>query len=1107
MTIQQHASFDSSAAELNATSKLVKAWESKNAKNAAKAGGVSLMALSLAACGGSSTTDNTNSGNAGDVTDDGNTGTDAGDIDSPTTPVASNASLSIENDDLPGTDAADAFVAKLTSTVFGTVANTLSSADVINGGGGVDSLDAEIINEFVGFNGTTIDIQPTISNVEVIRFEAREVGTTSLPAETITVDAKNITGHDSVGSYYSDGDLLIENMNTMTDDGDIRLTSDITITMAYTDSFNSDQDASDLFVLFDEDYLNTSADTSGSTLTIQVVNAVTNVDNGNPLFGTTALSINVGDTTVNVDLSAIAADETLTFATAYDAAVEAINSAMTAEGITTVTAAVQDLTPAVFSIGVTVDGTDYVAGDSAGSFHPILVTNTGSEELARGDFTQAQTDEVTDINSNMASTTASEVDVPISINIDLEKVGRDGEGGNLVIGAKDLNLNGDTDVDQNDGIEVFNINVIGDSDLPSNLGYIASTNEELLTVNISTDSSETGTDGYAALTVRGIDDTVDLVNPFGGTLNRLDADEFLGDLAVGEELAAFDIDTFTATGGGDVTLVMELGAGDATDGQGADAGLVSTGVLARSVTTGAGDDAIVLDINGGVQMTVNTGAGDDTFTADIDGNTDSTSSESSLDLTSAAGDNTVTLSTDVAQGVINAADVDLGTGADTVTGGSVALTVDTGAGNDVIYADNTGDKSDFAVTAASLANALGVAGNSGLNDVELLYGEKMTITLAMPEADGDADSYVNGYEIINAAVTTEGYISTAAEVNQSIADAINADAVINKLVEAEVSSLGTLTVTYLVDGAPTSNTEVAMTVEFTGTALNAAALTTDQAAFLDAVRAEVGDSTLTDADIVTDINAAGSTYSEEFNGTQGTGSVDGGGDNVLNGGAGDDVIVSNSEVESQADAIQATIDAFNLTIQHDTVVIDANEFGNDVVVHFNEGITTTSFGIDGATGGADDVVATEAKDFLSFEFLDNMTSASGSSVSEVRIDGTVAANTSIVENSVVVLDVSDFTATSLETLTESNILADINADAVTSFDGTLASNTVGNTGKAIFLVEDDGNTAPTAHNEGYYNVYEVTYTDAAGVFEATSVNLAGSLDFGEVLDITSGNVI
>ena len=41
---------------MNATSKLVKAWESKNAKNAAKFGGISLMALSLAACGGSDDT-------------------------------------------------------------------------------------------------------------------------------------------------------------------------------------------------------------------------------------------------------------------------------------------------------------------------------------------------------------------------------------------------------------------------------------------------------------------------------------------------------------------------------------------------------------------------------------------------------------------------------------------------------------------------------------------------------------------------------------------------------------------------------------------------------------------------------------------------------------------------------------------------------------------------------------------------------------------------------------------------------------------------------------------------------------------------------------------
>ena len=44
------------AASWAATSKLLKAWESKNSKNAAKAGGFIFMAVSLAACGGSSTT-------------------------------------------------------------------------------------------------------------------------------------------------------------------------------------------------------------------------------------------------------------------------------------------------------------------------------------------------------------------------------------------------------------------------------------------------------------------------------------------------------------------------------------------------------------------------------------------------------------------------------------------------------------------------------------------------------------------------------------------------------------------------------------------------------------------------------------------------------------------------------------------------------------------------------------------------------------------------------------------------------------------------------------------------------------------------------------------
>jgi hypothetical protein len=1046
----------------------VKAWESKNAKNAARAGGVSLMALSLAACGGSSDTTNASASDdtAADDTaaDDTATGTDAGDVDAPTTPVvASNLRATLDADELTGTSGADEFVAGLGQNAFGGVANTLSSADSVAGGAGADTLDAELVSEFIGAIGdVAIDVQPSISGVETVRFEARDVGAAIAEADnyTVTVDAKKMTGHDSVGSYYSDGDLVIENMNTLTDAGDIRLTSDITITMAYTDSFNSDADASDLTVYFDEDYLNTSVDTSGSTLTIQVVNAVTNVDNGNPLFGTTALTVNVGDQAVAVDLTAIAEDDTLTFATAYDAAVEAINAAMTAAGFTTVTAAVEDLTPAVFSIGVTVDETDYTAGDSAGSFHPILVTNTGAEELTGGEFTQAQTDEVTDINSNMQSTVAAEVDVPISINIDLEKVGRDGEGGDLMVGAKDLNSNGDSDVDQNDGIEVFNINVIGDSDLPSNLGAIASTNDELLTVNIATDAAETGADGYAALTVRGTGDSA----PFGGTLTRLDADDFLGDLYIGSARNAFDIDTFTATGGGDIDLSMAVGDTNVED-DGVDVGLDSTGSLARSVTTGAGEDTISMAAFGGAQLVVNTGAGDDTIVVDIDGNTDSESTESSLDLTSASGDNLVELNTIVAVGdVINAATVDLGSGDDTVTGGSVALTVDTGAGDDVIYADNTGD----------FASAVAAAGEgAGAYDATLLFNQSMTITLAVPDTDagdGDAIAFVNGYEITTA-INTDGFISTELELYQAVADAINGDAVANKLVSASLDSNGNLTVDYLIDGLAVAD-DISVNLLMTG---EYADLTNAEAAdLLEAYQAEIGDSDATAGDLETayDLNTDVELDVIYLATDLGTDSVAASGFNEVNGGTGDDVIVLSSNADDAAGTI-------------DTLVMDAGDFGDDVIVHFDVA----------DAGGAE-------QDIMSFSFLDNTSSASGSDATAVAIGGTVALVDAVIENSVVVTDMASLGALDFETMTEAQVLAEIEDGGVFDVDAAgFDGDRVGDDVKAIIMIEDDENAVGADDNEGFFKVYEVTYdADAA---EFTSVNLAGTLDFLEPDDILS----
>jgi hypothetical protein len=526
-------------------------------------------------------------------------------------------SLTASTDALTGTENNDTFEGYLSQNAFaGGVSNTLSSADRIDGGAGVDTLDVELVNEFVGATtGTNIDVQPRTSNVEVVEIEARDLNNQA--GGTVTLDAKNMTDIDRIGSHFSDADLIIENLTTLTSSGDIRLTEDLTVVMQHTDNFNSDGDASDLTVLFDEDYLNTSTTTGGSTLLVRLVNAVTNVTNDNPIFGTDGFTIMVGETEVSVDLTDIAADDTLDYTTAYNQVVNAINTAVADAGFDTITASLQPLAPTVFSLPVTVDGTEYEPGDSAGSYFPILITNTGPEELGQGSFTQGQVNTDTDINSTMRPAPASETELPISINVELEKVGRDGEGGNLTIGGKDWQSTGeeDTDQDQNNGIEIFNISVVGDANKPSNLGQIISTDNALRTVNIVT--ADTTLDSFAALTVRGEDDEGSDTRPFGGTLDTLNANGFLGNLQIGQNTTsrALDIETFTATGGGDVTYWTQIGADES--------GFESLGNLAFSATTGAGDDKIDALVYSGAQYTVTTGAGDDTVTAAINGQTDS----------------------------------------------------------------------------------------------------------------------------------------------------------------------------------------------------------------------------------------------------------------------------------------------------------------------------------------------------------------------------------------------------------------------------------------------------------------------------------------------------
>ncbi|MDB4092448.1 hypothetical protein N9547_00735 [bacterium] len=181
---------------MNATSKLVKAWESKNAKNAAKAGGISLMALSLAACGGSSTTTTT----ATDTTT--------------TTPVVVQGltfALSSAADILDPNSATAATTTTAGDDTFRAAATgDFTSADIIDGGDGNDTLTAEVTE---GATGSDVTIKPMLTSVENVK-----VTMTAVANDTTTTlnfaDSTGVTAVEVVNA--NDADVTVSGITTAT---------------------------------------------------------------------------------------------------------------------------------------------------------------------------------------------------------------------------------------------------------------------------------------------------------------------------------------------------------------------------------------------------------------------------------------------------------------------------------------------------------------------------------------------------------------------------------------------------------------------------------------------------------------------------------------------------------------------------------------------------------------------------------------------------------------------------------------------------------------------------------------------------------------------------
>ena len=727
MTIQQHASFDSSAAELNATSKLVKAWESKNAKNAAKAGGISLMALSLAACGGSSTTAVT------PVVEDPVVeepvvvepvvpvvvDTDGDGVADATDAFPNDATETVDTDGDGIGDNADEFPTDATNTPAGLAFTATTTANVFEGNAGNDTItatnttltNADTIRGNDGDQDTlnlTSAAAPasaaSIQGVEVINVVSTSIaGITAFDADSTTGATLNL----SIDRFGNDGVLTIANV-----EGNSVVSGTGVLNLTLTDVGTTSVDAGVATTLT----IDTDTLAAGHTVTITA-----NADLTAELTSDNA----AGDTfvingAVEVDLlgSVLGATDTLTAADATIASAELATAA-------TMTAAA-----AVIDVATAVDVAEWTVAD-------IQMSVAGGL-----DVNNAQNDSVYTVN--LAQTAVTEIDgealqtgsVTINTGFDLTGVTTTTFTNTIINVSADVSTGTVTAVDT--------VSLTGTGDVT--------------VANIATATTVDASGLTGDLTFTAIGSTVDVLGSTGATTYTTIAgtNTFIGqggadDVTTGALTARMaaqmgdgdDTLTLAASAAGASTVTVDTGAGadtvefanyDATlifeGGTGTDTLLITTGdnLAAQTVTLTGVENISVQDAAGAAVVAqtmalnatqaaaveaitiigpVNGAASDDTLAVTV---TSTGATETSVDVSGLTVDTDVTFTLN-GQNAVTTTIVG-SSSADTIDAGTAATSITGGAGDDdFVFADSDSTEASM----ASITDYTGAAA-AGDND-------------------------------------------------------------------------------------------------------------------------------------------------------------------------------------------------------------------------------------------------------------------------------------------------------------------------------------------------------------------------------------------------------
>ena len=426
---------------------------------------------------------------------------DDGGITPPTpTPTPGNGDtflLEVSRDIITGTAGDDYFDAGLAQNQLGEQANTLGSGDRINGGAGDDLLFAQVQDASALNSGPFSSIRPATVDVEVAHFQANTTYNPSIFSEGfsdeilgVEINAADMDGLNEIGSVESDASLTIYNVNTLQDNGeydDRRLTQSVRVRMDHTGNGDTITPAANLAVLFDNDYLlRDTPNPSNSSLTLQLLDIDNQINDDTPLatmpFDRLFLTVGGVDFTVDYDAS-----NDLTGLAAYQALAAAINVGLAAAGLDTLNAAVAD--------SFTVVDPDGSPGGPASGFNIVITDSAGAALSSDGFGATGVVPPNTDYQKEVFTTPPELTETLITVDVDLFKVGRGGDGGHLVIGGMDgdtLNIfNNESSSVIEAGVEQFILHVEGDSTQNSSLAGLFSTNNTLRVVEVADAGSAT----------------------------------------------------------------------------------------------------------------------------------------------------------------------------------------------------------------------------------------------------------------------------------------------------------------------------------------------------------------------------------------------------------------------------------------------------------------------------------------------------------------------------------------------------------------------------------------------------------------------------------------